>query len=243
MRKLKISFGKGNLAKITATKELSWEQFRKWLTAVPPELDSKDARGWYCGAHFFPERREAENFVGRDCLTLDVDQGTWDMWAAICTWFEEHNLAYALYTTFSHTEEKPRFRVVIPLDRSATYDEFQAVSRRIAESFAPGAIEFFARESHVPAQLMFAPGRSPGGKHRQKSSDGRLLPVDEVLESYGDWADRSRWPRRKDHDATPADSDQLVKPFDKPGIIGLWNRTFSIEEAISKFDLPYVKVR
>ena len=41
----------------------------------------------------------------------------------------------------------------------------------------------------------------------------------------------------------PRHGHRIVDPREKPGVIGEFNRAFTISEAIEKFKLPYVRVR
>ena len=236
MAALCVSFGAGNPAAITAVRWLEWPAFAEWLTKEPPEAVSKDARGWYCPAQFDPVYRDSQNFVARHAITYDFDHVTIDTWGEVLQAWQ--GLEFAMYTTFSHTIERPRFRVVMPLSRPAGFDEFQAVARKVAADIN---IELFARESFTPAQMMFAPTRPFAGMFVSKQNTGALLDVDEVLAEYADWTDRASWPHRRDGDHVSA-SSETQDPLTKPGIIGEFNRAFSIEDCIEKFDLPYERV-
>jgi hypothetical protein len=235
MRALTVSFGSAkSLAVITAVRSVSWADFSKWLAAEPPETEDKTARGWYCPVEFSPAYRDSENFVARHALTLDYDHVPVDAWQRVLDAWE--GLAFAIYTTASHTAEKPRFRVVMPLSRPATYDEFQAVVRKVATDID---IELCARESFTPAQCMFAPTRKPGGLFGSFINEGDWLDVDAVLAEYADWTDRTQWPHRKDGDGVHKEDSQTA-PDQKPGVIGDFCRTFRVADAIKRFELPYV---
>jgi putative DNA primase/helicase len=236
--KLTVSFGTADLAVITAVKSLEWADFAAWLTKEPPEVNDKADRGWFIPAEFDPVYRHSDNFVARTAITFDFDHVTIDTWGDVLNAWD--GVAFAMYTTFSHRPEAPRFRVVMPLSRPASFDEFQAVARKVA---ADVGIELVARESFVPAQMMFAPTRRLGGAHRAKIVDGGWLDVDVVLEEYEDWTDQASWPRRPDGDTGHLGSEGRVDPREKPGIIGEFNRTFTISQAIERFDLPYRRVR
>ena len=58
----------------------------------------------------------------------------------------------ALYTTHSRTEENPRVRLVFPLTRGVTPEEFVAVSRYLAQMLG---IDYFDECSYQPNQLMY----------------------------------------------------------------------------------------
>lgn len=237
-RPLTVSFGThDSLAVITSVRSVTWEQFAQWLTRVPPETSDKGSRGWYVPAEFSPPYRDSNNFVARHAITYDFDHVELDTWDRVLeTW---GGLAFAIYTTWSHQQYKPRFRVVMPLSRPATYDEFQAVARKVATDID---INLMARESFVPAQMMFAPTRKQDGEFRGQINEGEWLDVDQVLGEYENWTDKLSWPVRSEADGV-AKEDAAVSPLDKPGIVGQFCRAFSIEDAIERFKLPYVKVR
>jgi putative DNA primase/helicase len=236
LRKLTVSFGSRSPAVIDSVSSLTWAQFSEWLCAEPPEVADKAARGWYIPADFNPRHRDSENFVGRDAITYDFDHVNIDTWGDVINAWSD--TTFAMYTTFSHRPDKARFRVVMPLSRPAGFDEFQAVARKVA---ADVGLDLFAGESFVPAQMMFCPTRTLGGMFVSHINTGIWLDVDNVLAEYADWRDVAQWPRRATGDSVHAGTAK-ADPLDKPGIIGAFNRAFSIEECISKFDLPYERV-
>lgn len=228
------------MAVITAARRLDWATFADWLTKEPPEVTDKAARGWYCPVEFDPVYRHGDNFVARHCITFDFDRVAIDTWGAVIAAWE--TLAFAMYTTFSHMQDGkgPRFRVVMPLSRPAGFDEFQAVARRLATDIG---IDLVAAESFVPAQMMFAPARTLGGLFNSHLNVGEWLDVDAVLAEYADWTDRGSWPHRAVGDNVHMSAEGKVDPREKPGIIGEFNRAFTISQAIERFQLPYVRVR
>lgn len=244
-RKLIVSFGSGaplpgneQLAIITATSLDSWPEIAKYLTTTPPETEDKASRGWYCPAEFEGKRRHGSEFVARHALTLDYDVITPEDLKKIQKSLEP--FAYAIYTTWSHTAAAPRVRVVMPLSRPASADEFGAVSRKIASL---AGIELAARESHKSAQIMFCPTRKPGAKFFGRVHAGKWVDVNEVLKSYVDWTDRSSWPKHQVGDEQYAPSEKPIAPTEKPGLIGAFCRAFPISTAIQRFDLPFERVR
>lgn len=234
---LTVSFGGSHPSKITAVRRLEWAEFAAKLSREPPESEDKASRGWYSCAEFDPVYRHGDNLVSRTALTFDYDQVTRQDVKNLGKVFS--NFANVLYTTASHTPEKPRLRMVLPLSRSCDVVEFQAVSRRVASH---AGIELASRESHVPAQMMYLPTRKPSGKFKAQTTEGEILDVDKLLATFTDWRDRASWPRRASGDE--ATSDALPTPPDeKPGIVGDWCRALSIEDCIARFNLPYDHVR
>lgn len=237
--KLKVSFGQSSdLAKIVRVEELAWEDFARKLTTQPPAVDDKSSVGWYTAAEFEAEHRHGKTFVARYALTLDYDHIAKENIAQIAGAFEQW--AHVMYTTWSHTPEKPRIRVVMPLSRPAGADEFQAVSRWIA---ARANIEWAAGESHVVAQMMFMPAVKPSMAvtFRAKINEGQPVDVDAVLGEYADWTDHKSWPHRGEGDNVYNADELPTPPDEKAGIVGDFCRTYDVPAAIEKFGLPYVR--
>ena len=224
------------MARITSHATVAWSEYVDMLS-VAAVSENKAARGWSIPASFSPAYRDSDNFVYRYALTFDYDHITALDFDRICSAYSSRE--YLAHTTFSHSLDKPRWRFVFPLSRPATYDEFQAISRQVA-SWA--GIELAARESHVPAQMMFLPVVRPGQPFVFHRNPGEWLDVDCILGVYLDWTDRAEWPHRVDGDGTHEQGEAL-DPTEKPGIVGDFCRAYTCEEAIEVFGLPYEKVR
>ncbi len=236
MRNLTISFGKGDKAAITAVKSLPWAEFAKALTAEPPESEDKASRGWYIPATFNPVYRHGDNFVSRDAITFDFDHVGMESWATVLQSLP--NIALAMYTTHSHSEKQTRFRVVVPLSRPTSFDEFQAISRKLAARFG---VEMAARESFTPPQMTYLPLRSPRGLFDSYIQCGSWADVDAILAEYQDWTNPREWPRRSSGDDIHAPVEGQTAPDQKDGPVGRFCRAYRVGEAIAKFDLPYTR--
>jgi P4 family phage/plasmid primase-like protien len=234
-RELAVSLGKKeDFAVIDRTWRGTFAQLVERLLKNVKDADDKATPGWVCGAAFEPEYRHSSNFKERNLLSLDYDHIKPEDVERVLKL--ARGSAYLAYTTWSHTPDHPRLRLWIPLSRPASFEEFQAVSRAVA---ARADIELAARESHTPAQFMYRPAsRAQIAFESWQDATAPYLDVDGVLNEYQDWKDRSTWPHRKDGDSChePGDSGSAL---DKPGIIGEFNRAFSISAAIDRFGLPY----
>ncbi len=241
MSTLKVSFGGLHQAAIHSCQELEWQQVCALFTRRPAVLVDKAGAGWYCPAAFMPSYRDSDNFVARYALTLDFDHVPDSAWEAVADAWA--SLAYVAYTTWSHRQAGKglRFRVVMPLSRGATYDEYQAVVRKVAADLD---IEWAARESFVPAQFMYLPAvASADAEYLCHVNDGEFLDVDAVLAEYRDWTDHTQWPKRLTGDGVHSIIAEQTAPTDKPGIIGEFCRAFDVPAAIQRFELPYVPAR
>lgn len=240
MRQLSASIGGRHNAKVKKTWTGSFEEFCKSLLSKVPETMDKASNGWICGATFDPEYRDSDNFQQRHFLSLDYDHINEEDLGRLL----HHFLSYAhlAHTTWSHRVGKPRLRVWLPLSRPCSYDEFQAISRRVGAD-APGGIELAARESHTPAQYMFRPAVAPFEEF-QSWTGSKVAPwidADKVLATYDNWTDRTQWPHRLEADGVHNEGAS-VDPRTKPGLVGAFCRAFDVPEAIERFDLPYVRV-
>lgn len=186
--------------------------------------------GGFVGGMLKGGRRKASTVVWRQLLTLDADHIVGDLWSAV-----EFTLdcACVAYSTHKHTPEKPRLRLVIPLSRPVTPDEYQAVARRVAADLG---IDFFDDTTFEPHRLMYWPSTSKDGEFYFRFQDGPWLNPDDVLARYIDWRDPSYWPessRAKKERKKLA--EKQGDPHEKPGIVGAFCRTYSIHDAIETF--------
>ena len=237
MRELVASLGGRHNAKIKRVWRGSWESFVDLLIRHVPEQSAKDKVGWVSGAEFDPAYRDGDNFVARHFLSFDYDHISTHDYERIVGAIPTGPACLA-YTTWSHTDDRPRLRLWYPLQRAAGYDEFQAISRKIASATG---IELAARESHVPAQYMYRPSIKPGGKFQYwENLEGPWIDVDKTLGEYDDWTKREQWPHRLEGDGVHSEGSS-VDPRTKPGIIGAFCRAFPISGAIERFNLPYVR--
>src|SRR5690625_1519556 len=115
------------LSNTTRTAE-TYEEYRK--SSKSQQDDTKDVGG-FVGGTLKGGRRKTEAVVWRQLITLDADFIKGDFWTSVEMMFD---FACAIYSTHSHSPENPRIRLVIPLNRPITPDEYQAISRRDRKS-------------------------------------------------------------------------------------------------------------
>jgi len=85
--------------------------------------------GGYIGGYLRDGKRKSGSLEHRSLLTLDADFARLDL---LDTFYMLYGSAAAVYSTHKHTPEKPRLRLIVPLSRTVTGDEYQAVSRKLA---------------------------------------------------------------------------------------------------------------
>lgn len=241
---LEIAVGRSAESKKWQNKTYSWselvqklseeyrtnETYKEYIaSSKQDQLRIKDVGG-YVGGYLRGGRRKKENLVHRQLITLDADFAHGEFWEDVTLQF--HNAAI-LHSTHKHHEHSPRFRLVMPLDREVTPDEYVAISRRIAGTLG---IELFDSTTFEIHRLMFWPSNPKDVDYYFRFQDGPFLSADEVLESYTDWKDSSLWPTsNKQIDGLRTNASRQEDPENKKGIVGAFCRTYGIHAAIENF--------
>lgn len=214
----------GRLKEVTRTRET----LKQFLQLTKEEQGKIKDVGGFVGGYLRGGRRKPLNVVHRQLLTLDIDFAQMDFWANFVFTFE---CAAFLHGTHKHSEESPRLRLVIPLDRPVTSDEYGAISRYVAGLMD---IEIFDRTTFQPSRLMFWPSYPSDVTPYIEEQHGAPLCADDVLATYADWTDTSLWPTadREVSEVRGAVSKQ-EDPTAKRGVVGAFCRTYSIAEVIA----------
>jgi len=207
------------------------EQYVKMTKAKQDAI--KDVGGFVMGK-LKGGRRKKDCVEFRSALTLDMDHAVPDIPEQVEMFFDFRCL---IYSTHKHTPENPRLRLIIPLTRNVSPDEYVAVARKVAEDIG---IEMFDDTTYEPSRLMYWPSTSADGEFLFRDIEGEPLDPDDVLSRYKDWRDSSEWPvSSRQQNIVQREMRKQADPLTKDGVIGAFCRTYSIEEAISNF-LPDV---
>lgn len=192
--------------------------------------------GGFVGGTLTAGRRKAENVAGRDVITLDLD--SIPTGAQIWPLFEDvYDYAVCMYSTHSHTAASNRLRLVIPLARTVTPDEYGAISRRIAQDIG---IDYCDDTTYDPSRLMYWASCSVDAEYVFHYNDGPLLDPDEQLARYHDWTDTAQWPTSsRRSEVITRSAKKQGNPLEKPGIVGAFCKVYDIPGAIDKY-LPDV---
>ena len=244
-----ISVGESRHSTHWVTKTVPWEKLCKKLqtpkvtgeTMAEYAAMTKDQRGeikdvgGYVGGRIEGGNRKAGNITDRQLVCLDADYGDFGLWDA---WDIEVGKACLMHTSHSSTPEKPRLRFVIPLSRPVTAAEYEPIARRLAEWLD---INAFDDTTYEASRLMYW-----GSCPRDAEYICKVYPSDEwvdpdsVLATYEDWHDMASWPTSDRQTSVITKMGQVQgNPLEKPGVIGAFNRSYTITEAIETF-LPDV---
>lgn len=206
------------------------ETYKQYIGATKEEQSKIKDVGGFVGGYLSNGKRSPKNVVYRQLITLDIDFAYNDFWDDFIMMF---NSAAVLHSTHKHCESSPRYRLIMPIDREVTPDEYVAISRRIAGDLG---IELFDNTTFETNRLMFWPSNSIDTKYYAMFQDGPFIQADTVLSQYIDWKDSSLWPTADKRFAeVNSHIEKQENPQDKKGLVGLFCRTFSITEAIDAF--------
>ncbi len=198
----------------------------------------KDVGGFVAGT-LAGNRRKASAVTGRDVITLDLDNipagGTADTLRRI----DALGCAYAVYSTRKHEEARPRLRVLVPLNRTATADEYEPLARKLASIIGIELCDPSTFEAH---RLMYWPSCCADSQYVFHYGDKPFLDADGLLAMYVDWRNVAEWPQ------VPGTSQSHVRlaakqgdPTAKQGIVGAFCRQYDIYKAMETF-LPGVYI-
>lgn len=249
-RTVAISVGTSRHCTNWVPKHLTWEQLCEKMknpkrtpeTAAEFAAMTRDQRaeikdvGGFVGGVVEGGARKTGSVQGRQIIALDADFGTPELWD---DWLLMVGNAALMHSTHSHTPGAPRLRLLIPLTRPVTALEYEPIARRLAEWTG---IEAFDDTTYEPARLMYWPSCPKDGEYVFRSFDGAWTDPDEILATYQDWHDIRQWPlSSRQQRVIRKMGEHQGNPLEKPGVVGAFNRAYSITDAIVKF-LPNVYV-
>ena len=248
MDNIRIVTGRSRHETKWKTRSLSWTELVQRLstekrtgeTVAAYQAMTREQRGavkdigGFVGGTLRGDRRKASEVLTRSLITLDIDYGTPNVPDIVADML--CGTAWCLYTTHSHTPQTPRYRLVIPLSREVSADEYTPIALRIADDIG---ITLFDQSTYEPSRLMYWPSAPKDGEFIALAGDGEPADADMILDSFNDWRNVAEWPvdpRGTQHTAKGAKQED---PRLKTGIIGAFCRSYSITEAMDTF-LPGV---
>lgn len=219
-----------DLVQKLSTPIITAETYKQFMNATKEEQSKIKDVGGFVGGFLTNGRRDKTNVLYRQLITLDIDFSHENFWWDFTMLF---GCAAVIHSTHKSCPEKPRHRLIIPIDREVSQEEYQAIARKVAGDLN---IDLFDQSTFDVNRLMFWPSVSSGAEYYFEYQDGPFLEADYVLGLYNDWHDTSEWP-------TASDSNDIIRqaikkqedPDSKKGIIGVFCRAYSIQSAIETF--------
>jgi predicted P-loop ATPase len=245
-KKLDIALGNSRKTKTWKNKPVLWSELldrmaqptRTSETLAEYRAMTKDQQsnikdvGGFVGGYCNNGNRSDIRFRSVLCLDADYADGAlWDDWGLL------YGNAAAVYSTHKHTPEKPRLRLVVPLARNVTPDEYQAIGRRVANTLG---IDKFDDTTYQPQRVMYWPSCSQDGAYVYHHLDGAFLDPDAVLATYHNWQDVSSWPMSsRVAEIVKRTAAKQKDPLEKGGLVGAFCRAYTVQEAIAEYVPTY----
>ena len=245
MRELNIAYGNSCHAKTWSNKTTTFdalcdrlsttirttESVQEYPKLPKAQRDKVKDKGGFVAGRLKDNRRRRENVASRSMLAFDADRASVDFVASFKT---QCSYTACLYTTHSHTPENPRVRILVPLTRDVSSDEYVAITRHLA---AKWGIDQFDECSYRPHQLMYWPTTPSNGEYVFDRIDGPWLDPDVFLASHPDWKDCSLLPTSsRESTVRPPSGKMQEDPLAKEGLVGAFCRTYyPIQDAIETF--------
>lgn len=148
------------------------EQYRRMKKG---EKDAVKDKGSFLAGTLKGTRRKKSDVLSRSMITLDCDKLN-------PSFFDEYGFLNRflsiVYTTPSHTPEAPRARVLAPLTRDVTPEEYNAVARYLADEIGMEMVDPCSFEIN---QLMYWPTATVDGEYICRRYEGDWLDPDAYL--------------------------------------------------------------
>lgn len=193
MRDLAIAYGNSRQAKTWVNKTISYDSLKERLRVpvrttetaeeyakmAKAQRDAAKDHGGFVGGVLKGGRRKIDTVEVRSLISLDGDRLTADF---VNNFEKIMPYTACLYTTHSSTADNPRARIILPLTRNVTSEEFVAVARYVAQMLG---IDYFDECSYQPNQLMYWPSCPQNGTFTFKDVEKEWLNPDGILTAHG----------------------------------------------------------
>ena len=244
MRKLSFCFGSSRQAATWHPTQMNleelWDRLEKPLRTPETtaqyhkmkkgEKDAIKDKGGFLAGTLKGSRRRKNEVVSRSMITLDCDK----LNPAFFDEYEFLNRYLSIvYTTHTHLPESPRARLLVPLTRDVTPEEFNAIARYLADEIGMEMVDPCSFEIN---QLMYWPTAAVDGEYICRRYDGEWLDPDAFLAEHPNWKDCTALPTApSEREAVEKQRKKQEDPLAKEGTVGLFCRAYTIQEAMRTF--------
>lgn len=212
--------------------------FSEYMALNQDEKKAVKRRPFFVGGPSEDGSRNQQSIVARSLLTLDVDHIVDTQLIAA---LQENRLpgmdAEAfVYSTRSHAPEQPRIRIVAPFSRMVDQEEYDAISRIVADWIDPGLAQTDSASS-LAAQMMYLPSISRDQKFLAFRQAGQLLDPDKILTGVdlNNTSDPTVPLYPKERQRRLRTGGQLGDPGKKSGVVGAFCRAYDVAAAIGAY--------
>lgn len=200
---------------------LTWD---KIVEGAQEPATEKDCGAYMAGKATSTSRKDSR-VEYRTMVTLDADKADPDLSARV----KGLGLTALVHSTYSHTPDKPRYRIIIPLmGPGLTEEEYPRAARGLMEALGK---EQFDKTCDQPKRIMFWPSASSPDLYEVYSYNGEPATAQGLLQRFGGFTSTPEHKRGRKRD-----------PYKLPGVVGAFNRLYDMARAVEEFNLPYEQV-
>ena len=242
-RKITITTGSSRKATQWNAQQLQWselvaklatpmrgtETLEEYLKLPKPKQDSLKDVGGYVAGTLEGRQRKASAVTGREVVTLDMDNIAPGGTQGVLQRIEGLNCAYCVYSTRKYSEAAPRLRVLIPLSRTCTADEYEPIARKLAEYIG---MEQCDPTTFEASRLMYWPSCCADSTYVYTYGDKYFADPDGILGMYADWRDVKQWAGLT-APKIPRGTKQ-ADPTEKSGVVGAFCRIYDVYKVIAE---------
>ena len=191
-RMLVISVGNSRKSTNWVRTEIMWSEFvnrlrtpqrtpetiEEYLNMTKAQQGQLKDIGGFVGGALNGTQRKAKNVTGRDLVTLDLDNIASGETDNVLRTIDSLGAGYAVYSTRSHADFRPRLRVIMPLDRTVTADEYEPIARKLASYIG---LQMCDPTTFEASRLMYWPACSRDSNYVFATGDKPFVSADGIL--------------------------------------------------------------
>lgn len=161
--------------KVPKQSSVTWKQICEDFSFHKKVYEKNDAHCWSPVNYKADDRRKKENVVGISMAVIDIDDGE-----PVESLIEQiKGYTYLAHSSYSHTEEKPKYRAILPFDKPIDAAEWAEAWLRI-NAWLGGINDTSTKDS---SRLYFVPSCPlDSTNHFVKTGNGKLLNVSDLPE-------------------------------------------------------------
>ncbi|NBC29879.1 MAG: hypothetical protein GVY29_07795, partial [Spirochaetes bacterium] len=219
---------------------VTWEEYQR----LPKDAKTKvkNDAGWRMRAPVDKGKRNKGNTLPGVLISGDADFLDDEGVELLLSGQMFPGIEHFIHSTFSHSEDTPRYRVYILCDRPVPGHEYGIVVRSYLK--LRDVMEYFDKASARVAQMMFRPAVASDmvDSYVYRHFPGETLDVDMTLMEadayFGDQSDPENWPRWESEtkDSVRARAARAEDPLTKAYPVGPWCNAYSIYDLIDGKD-------
>jgi predicted P-loop ATPase len=209
----------------------STETLAEYMSYKKAQQDDLKDVGGFVGGSLAGSRRKANNITGRDLVTLDLDNIPAGGTDEIIRRVDALGCGYCIYSTRKHQPAAPRLRVLLPLDRTVSAEEYEPIARKIGQYIG---LEFADPTTFEVSRLMYWPSCSSDSEYVHVTKDKSFVSADGILAQYADWHDMTQWPALPGQAQFTKLAVKQGDPETKNGVVGAFCRVYDIYRAMDE---------